>query len=64
MNQGVKTINDQYYNMHQKSILLNTVTEIDIYDNYGYTSCVNWKIEKEEKEEVKTRALTNTQRKI
>ena len=27
-------------------ILSNTVTESDIYDNYSYTSCFNWKIEK------------------
>ena len=46
INQGVKTINDRYYNTHQKSILSNTVTESDIYDNYSYTSCVNWEIEK------------------
>ena len=46
INQGVKTCNDQYYNTHRKSILSNTVTEIDIYDNYSYTSCVNWEIEK------------------
>ena len=46
INQGVKITNDRYYNTHQKSILSNTVTESDIYDNYSYTSCVNWKIEK------------------
>ena len=46
INQGVKTFNNQYYNTHQKSILSNTVTESNIYDNYNYTSCVNWKIEK------------------
>ena len=46
INQGVKTFNDRYYNTHQKSILSNTVTESDIYDNYSYTSCVNWEIEK------------------
>ena len=46
INQGVKTTNDRYYNTHQKSILSNTVTESDIYDNYSYTSCVNWNIEK------------------
>ena len=45
-NQRVKTTNYQYYNTHQKSILSNTVTERDIYDNYSYTSCVNWEIEK------------------
>ena len=46
INQGVKTTNNQYYITHQKSILLNTVTESDIYNNYSYTSCVNWEIEK------------------
>ena len=45
INQGVKTFNDQYYNTHQKSILSNTVTESDIYNNYSYTLCVNWEIE-------------------
>ena len=42
----MKITNDRYYNTHQKSILSNTVTESDIYDNYSYTSCVNWEIEK------------------
>lgn len=42
----MKTTNDRYYNAHQKSILSNTVTESDIYNNYSYTSCVNWEIEK------------------
>ena len=46
INQRVKTTNNRYYNTHQKSILLNTVTESDIYNNYSYTSCVNWEIEK------------------
>ena len=46
INQGVQTFSDQYYNTHQKSIQSNTVTESDIYDNYSYTSCVNWEIEK------------------
>ena len=46
INQGVKTANNQYYSTHQKSILLYTVTESDIYNNYRYTSCVNWEIEK------------------
>ena len=27
-------------------IISNIVTESDIYDNYSYTSCVNWEIEK------------------
>ena len=40
INQGVKTLNNQYYNTHQKSILSNTVTESDIYNNDSYTSCV------------------------
>ena len=43
---GVKTANNQYYNTHQELILSNTVTESDIYNNYSYTSCVNWEIEK------------------
>ena len=42
----MKTTNDQYYITHQKSIISNTVTESDIYNNYSYTSCVNWEIEK------------------
>ena len=42
----MKTNNNPYYNTHQKLILLNTVTESDIYNNYSYTSCVNWEIEK------------------
>ena len=42
----MKTTNDQYYNTHQKSILLYTATESDIYNNYSYTSWVNWEIEK------------------
>ena len=46
MNQGVKTANTQYYNIHQESILLNIVTESDIYNNYSYTSCNNLEIEK------------------
>ena len=46
INQGVKTTNDKHYNTHQKLILSNTVIESDIYDNYSYTSCVNWKIKK------------------
>ena len=45
-NQGVTTAVDQCHNIHQESILLNTVTESDIYDNYSYTSCINWEIEK------------------
>ena len=41
INQGVKTFNEQYYNTHQIPILSNTVTD-NIYDNFNYTSCVNW----------------------
>ena len=41
----MKTFSEKYYNTHQISILSNTVTD-NIYDNYGYTSFVNWKIEK------------------
>ena len=37
-NQGVKKTNDQYYITYQKSILSNTVTESDIYDNHSYIS--------------------------
>ena len=36
INQGMKTFSDQYYNTNQKSILLNTITENNIYDNYRY----------------------------
>ena len=36
INQGVKITNVQYYNTDQELILLNTVTESDIYDNYSY----------------------------
>ena len=46
INQGVKINNNRYYNTHQKSILSNTVTESDIYNNYSYTLCMNWEIEK------------------
>ena len=45
-NQGVKTADDQCHNTHQESILSNTVTENDIYDNYSYTSLTNWEIER------------------
>ena len=44
--QRVKTDSIQYYNTHQESILLDLVTESDIYDNYSYVLCVDWKIEK------------------
>ena len=46
INQGVKTTNVHYCNTDQESILSNTVTESDIYNNYSYTSCINWEIEK------------------
>ena len=42
----MKIFNDHYYNTHQTSILSNTITESDIYNNYSYTSFVNWEIEK------------------
>ena len=42
----MKTADTQYYNTYQESILLNIVTESDIYDNYCYTSCDIWEIEK------------------
>ena len=46
INQGVKIDGVQYYNTHQESIQSNIVKESDIYNNYTYTSCVNWEIEK------------------
>ena len=46
IHQGVKTTNVQYYNTGQELILSNVVIESDIYDNYSYTSWVNWEIEK------------------
>ena len=45
-NQGVKITNGQCQNMQQESILSNTVTENDIYNNCSYTSYINWEIEK------------------
>ena len=42
----MKAINVHYYNTNQESIISNIVTESDIYNNYSYNSCVNWKIEK------------------
>ena len=45
-NQEVKTVEDQCHNKHQELILSNIVTESDSYDNYSYTSCINWEIEK------------------
>ena len=46
MNQGVKIDSIQCYNTHQESIILDLVTESDVYDNYSYASCVDWEIEK------------------
>ena len=46
INQGVKTDSVQYYKTHQELVISNLVTESDIYDNYSYTSCVKWGIEK------------------
>ena len=40
-NQGVKRADDQCHKTHQESILSNTVTESDIYNNYSYTSRIN-----------------------
>ena len=46
-NQGVEITNNQCHNnIQQELILSNTVTESYIYNNYSYTSCVNWEIEK------------------
>ena len=42
----VQTNSVQYYKTRQESILLDLITESDIYDNYRYTSCINWEIEK------------------
>ena len=46
MNQGVPTDGIQYYNTYQKLILLDLVTESDIYNNYSYASCVDQEIKK------------------
>ena len=46
MNQGVKIDGIQYYNTHQELILLDLVTEGNIYNNYSYASCVDWEIKK------------------
>ena len=46
INQRVKTDSIQYYYTHQELIISNIVTESDIFNNYSYPSCVNWKIEK------------------
>ena len=45
-NQEIEIADNQYHIIQQESILSNTVTENDIYDNYTYTSCINWEIEK------------------
>ena len=46
MIQGVKTDGIQYYTTYQESILLDLVTESDIYNHYRYASCVDWEIVK------------------
>ena len=43
MNQRVKTSSIQYYTTYQESILLDLVTQNDIYNYYSYASCVDWK---------------------
>ena len=45
-NQGVEIADNQCHNIQQESIQLNIVTYSDIYNNYSYTSCINWEIEK------------------
>ena len=42
----MKIANVHYYNKLQELMLSNIVIESDIYNNYSYTSCVNWDIEK------------------
>ena len=46
MNQGEKLDGIRCYSTHQELILLNLITESDIYNNYSYASCVDWEIEK------------------
>ena len=46
INQGVNTDGIQCYNKYQESILLDLVTESNIYNNYSDASCVGWNIEK------------------
>ena len=46
INQGLNIDGVQCYNTHRKLILSDLVTESDIYNNYSYTSCVNWEIKK------------------
>ena len=46
INQGVNKDGVQCYNTHQELILLDLITESDIYNNYSYASCVDWEIEK------------------
>ena len=36
----------KYYNTHQESILLDSVTENNTYDSYSHASCVDWEIGK------------------
>ena len=46
MNQGVKINGIQYCNTDQELFILNLITESDIYNDYRYTPCVDWEIEK------------------
>ena len=46
MKQEVKPDGIQCYNIHQESVLLDLITESDIYNNYIYTSFTDWEIEK------------------
>ena len=41
INKRDETDNVQYYNKHQESIILNIVTENNVYNKYSYTSYVN-----------------------
>ena len=47
------TNNQCHNNIQQELILSNTVTESYIYNNYSYTSCVYWEIEKTPKTHLK-----------
>ena len=44
INQGVNKDGVQCYNTHQELILLDLITESDIYNNYSYVSYVHWEI--------------------
>ena len=46
MKQEMKPNGTQYYNIHQKSIILDLYTESDICDNFSYASYASWEIEK------------------